>query len=123
MLPIARNTHTALDQIPQALREAGSGMGMTRMQLLARVEVPLALPVILAGVRTSAVQAVGNTVVTALIGAGGLGIFIFQGLGQFASDMILLGTLPVIAMAVVVDAAMAALVRLLTPRALRGARA
>jgi osmoprotectant transport system permease protein len=123
MLPIARNTHTGLDQIPQALREAGFGMGMTRLELLARVEVPLALPVILAGVRTSAVQAVGNTVVTALIGAGGLGIFIFQGLGQFASDMILLGTLPVIAMAVVVDAVMAALVRLLTPRALRGAAA
>jgi osmoprotectant transport system permease protein len=120
MLPIARNTFTALSQIPIALREAGTGMGMTRGQLLARVELPLALPLILAGVRTAAVQSVGNTVVTALIGAGGLGVFIFQGLGQYASDMILLGTLPVIAMAVVTDMIMGGLVRLITPRPLRG---
>jgi osmoprotectant transport system permease protein len=123
MLPIARNTFTALAQIPEALREAGMGMGMTRRQLFARVEVPLALPLILAGVRTAAVQAVGNTVVAALIGAGGLGIFIFQGLGQYATDMILLGTIPVIAMAVIVDMLMGGLVLLLTPRALREAGA
>jgi osmoprotectant transport system permease protein len=120
MLPIARNTYTALAQIPASLRDAGRGMGMTRGQLLVRVEVPLALPLILAGVRTAAVQAVGNTVVAALIGAGGLGIFIFQGLGQYAADMILLGTLPVIAMAVVTDMMMGGLVRLVTPRPLRG---
>ena len=119
MLPIARNTFTGLEQIPASLRDAGAGMGMTRGQLLARVEVPLALPLILAGVRTAAVQAVGNTVVTALIGAGGLGVFIFQGLGQYASDMILLGTLPVIAMAVLTDMLMGGLVRAVTPRPLR----
>jgi osmoprotectant transport system permease protein len=123
MLPIARNTFTALSQIPASLRDAGKGMGMTRGQLLARVEVPLALPLILAGVRTAAVQAVGNTVVAALIGAGGLGVFIFQGLGQYAADMILLGTLPVIAMAVIVDMLMGGLVRLLTPKPLREAAA
>ncbi len=120
MLPIARNTFTALSQIPASLREAGKGMGMTRRQLLARVELPLALPLILAGVRTAAVQSVGNTVVAALIGAGGLGVFIFQGLGQYAADMILLGTLPVIAMAVVTDMMMGGLVRLTTPKPLRG---
>ena len=120
MLPIARNTFTGLEQIPASLRDAGAGMGMTRRQLLARVEVPLALPLILAGVRTAAVQAVGNTVVTALIGAGGLGVFIFQGLGQYASDMILLGTIPVIAMAVLTDMLMGGLVRAVTPRPLRG---
>jgi osmoprotectant transport system permease protein len=119
MLPIARNTYTALAQIPASLRDAGRGMGMTRGQLLARVEVPLALPLILAGVRTAAVQAIGNTVVAALIGAGGLGVFIFQGLGQYAADMILLGTLPVIAMAVIVDMLMGGVVRLITPRPLR----
>jgi osmoprotectant transport system permease protein len=119
MLPIARNTYTGLEQIPASLRDAGAGMGMTRAQLLARVEVPLALPLILAGVRTAAVQAVGNTVVTALIGAGGLGVFIFQGLGQFAADMILLGTLPVIAMAVLTDMVMGGLVRAVTPKPLR----
>jgi osmoprotectant transport system permease protein len=121
MLPIARNTFTALAQIPESLRDAGKGMGMTRGQLLIRVEVPLALPLILAGVRTAAVQAVGNTVVAALIGAGGLGVFIFQGLGQYAADMILLGTLPVIAMAVIIDMLMGGLVRLLTPKPLREA--
>lgn len=119
MLPIARNTYTGLEQIPASLRDAGKGMGMTHGQLLARVEVPLALPLILAGVRTAAVQSVGNTVVTALIGAGGLGVFIFQGLGQFASDMILLGTLPVIAMAVLTDMLMGGLVRAVTPKPLR----
>jgi osmoprotectant transport system permease protein len=121
MLPIARNTFTALAQIPESLRDAGKGMGMTRGQLLIRVEVPLALPLILAGVRTAAVQAVGNTVVAALIGAGGLGVFIFQGLGQYAADMMLLGTLPVIAMAVIIDMLMGGLVRLLTPKPLREA--
>jgi osmoprotectant transport system permease protein len=123
MLPIARNTFTALAQIPESLRDAGKGMGMTRGQLLTRVEVPLALPLILAGVRTAAVQAVGNTVVAALIGAGGLGVFIFQGLGQYAADMILLGTLPVIAMAVIIDMLMGGLVRLITPKPLREAAA
>jgi osmoprotectant transport system permease protein len=123
MLPIARNTFTALAQIPASLRDAGKGMGMTRGQLLARVEVPLALPLILAGVRTAAVQSVGNAVVAALIGAGGLGVFIFQGLGQYAADMILLGTLPVIAMAVIVDMLLGGLVRLITPKPLREAAA
>ena len=123
MLPIARNTLTALAGIPPAARDAGRGMGMTRGQLLGRVEIPLALPVILAGVRTAAVQSIGNAVVTALIGAGGLGVFIFQGLGQYAADLILLGTLPVIAMAVAADQLLGGLVRLVTPRPLRGAEA
>ncbi len=119
MLPVARNAYTALHGISASLRETGTGMGMSRGQLLLRVEVPMAAPVILAGVRTAAVQAVGNVVVTALIGAGGLGVFIFQGLGQYAMDMILLGTLPVIAMAILTDILMGGLVRLLTPRPLR----
>jgi osmoprotectant transport system permease protein len=121
MLPIARNTYVALAQIPASLREAGRGMGLTGGQLLARVEVPLAIPVIMAGVRTAMVQTIGNTVVAALIGAGGLGVFIFQGLGQFAADMILLGTLPVIAMAVLTDVLMGGLVRAITPKPLREA--
>ena len=121
MLPIARNTFTALSQVPASARDAGRGMGMTRGQLLARVEVPLALPVLLAGVRTATVQSIGNTVVTALIGAGGLGVFIFQGLGQYAADMILLGTLPVIVMAVAADMLMGGLVRAVTPKPLRTA--
>lgn len=121
MLPIARNTYAALSGVPAPLRDAGTGMGMTRIQLLLRVEIPLAAPVIFSGMRTAAVQAVGNAVVAALIGAGGLGVFIFQGLGQYATDLILLGTLPVIAMAILTDTVMGLIVRVLTPRPMRGA--
>jgi osmoprotectant transport system permease protein len=68
-----------------------------------RVVLPLAWPAILAGIRVATVQTVGNTVVAALIGAGGLGTFIFQGLGQTAMDLVLLGTLPVVALALAAD--------------------
>ena len=68
-----------------------------------QVKVPLAWPAVLAGIRVATVQTVGNTVVAALIGAGGLGTFIFQGLGQTAMDLVLLGTLPVVALALAAD--------------------
>ncbi len=95
-------------------------MGMNRSQLLRRVEAPLAAPLILTGVRTAAVQAVGNTAVAALIGAGGLGQFIFQGLGQAASDLIILGAVPIILLALVIDAVMQIIIRLATPKGLSG---
>jgi osmoprotectant transport system permease protein len=78
-------------------------MGMTGRQLFWRVEVPLALPVLLAGLRIVTVQAIGLAVVAALIGAGGLGTFVFEGLGQYATDLVLLGALPAIAMALAAD--------------------
>ncbi len=120
LLPIARNAHAGLRSLERAALEAGRGMGMSGWQLLASVEVPLALPVVLSGVRTALVQAIGNASIAALIGAGGLGIVIFQGLGQAAPDLILLGTIPVIALAVIADRLMEALVRLATPRGMRG---
>ncbi|MCF7935176.1 MAG: ABC transporter permease [Synergistales bacterium] len=116
LLPIVRNTYAAFDSVPPFLKQAGRGMGMNVVQLFGRVEVPLALPVVLAGVRTSAVQAVGNTAVAALIGAGGLGSFIFQGLGEAAPDLILLGALPIILLAVLVDRGMQLATRLVSPR-------
>ena len=76
---------------------------MSRTQLFFKVELPLAMPVVITGIRISGVQAVGNTAVAALIGAGGLGQFIFQGLGEAAPDLILLGALPTVALALVVD--------------------
>jgi osmoprotectant transport system permease protein len=94
---------TALDEIPAAVLDAGRGMGMSSFQLGTRVVLPLAWPAILAGIRVATVQTVGNTVVAALIGAGGLGTFIFQGLGQTAMDLVLLGTLPVVALALAAD--------------------
>ena len=111
--PIARSTLTALDHLDAAVIDAGKGLGMTRGQLLARVQVPLALPVVLAGVRMASVQTVGNTVVAALIGAGGLGSLVFSGLGQFAPDLILLGALPVVALALGLDLLWAGGLRLL----------
>ncbi len=103
LLPIVRNTVIGLASVPFSAFDAGRGMGMSPRQLFRRVEWPLALPHVLTGLRTASVQAVGNTAVAALIGAGGLGIMIFQGLGQAAPDLILLGVLPLILMAIVVD--------------------
>ena len=93
-------------------------MGLRRPEVCRRGEAPLAAPLGLEGLRIEAVQAVGNAAVAALIGAGGLGHFIFQGLGQAAPDLILLGALPIIGLALVVDAVMRIFVRLATPKGL-----
>jgi osmoprotectant transport system permease protein len=95
-------------------------MGMSRAQVFRKIEVPLAAPLILEGVRTASVQSVGLAAVAALIGAGGLGWFIFQGLGQVATDLILLGAIPIIILALIVDAVMRAIIKLVTPKGLTG---
>ena len=84
-------------------------MGMTRRQLFWRVRVPLALPVLLSGLRVTTVQVIGLAVVAALIGAGGFGALVFQGLSSSALDLVLLGVLPVLALAMLADAALALL--------------
>jgi osmoprotectant transport system permease protein len=116
LLPIVRNTYTSLKVIDPAVVDAARGMGMNKLQLLMQVEVPLSIPIIMSGIRTSMVQAIGNTTVAALIGGGGLGTFVFQGLGQAVPDLILLGALPVILLAVIVDKVMQLLIGTLTPR-------
>ena len=103
LLPVVRSTVAAFGGVDPAVLDAGRGMGMTRRQLFWRAELPLAAPVLLAGLRIVMVQAVGLAVVAALIGAGGLGTFVFQGLGQYAGDLILLGALPTIALALAAD--------------------
>jgi osmoprotectant transport system permease protein len=103
LLPVARSTAAGLGGIEPAIVDAARGMGMTRRQILWRVEAPLAAPVLLAGLRIVTVQAIGLTVVAALIGAGGLGSFVFEGLGQDAADLVLLGALPAILMALAAD--------------------
>ncbi|HPA00277.1 MULTISPECIES: ABC transporter permease [Mesotoga] len=118
LLPIVRNTYSSLKVIPADTVEAARAMGMSRLQVLGKVEIPISLPVVLAGVRTAAVQAVGNTTMAALIGAGGLGVFVFQGLGQAAMDLVLLGALPIVALALIVDSLMQLLIAILTPRGL-----
>jgi osmoprotectant transport system permease protein len=121
LLPIVRNTYVGLRQVDPATIDAGLGMGMTRPRIFRKLELPLAAPLILEGVRTAAVQAVGLATVAALIGAGGLGWFIFQGLGQAADDLIILGALPIIGLALIVDAVMRNVVRQATPKGLREA--
>ncbi|MEE9365073.1 MAG: ABC transporter permease, partial [Dehalococcoidales bacterium] len=116
LLPIVRNTFVGLRQLDPAVIDAGLGMGMSRPQVFRRLEVPLAAPLVLEGVRMASVQAVGLAAVAALIGAGGLGWFIFQGLGQAAPDLIILGAIPIIVLALVVDAVMRTVVRASTPK-------
>lgn len=103
MLPLARNTVEGLAGVAPAALEAGRGLGMTPRQLLWRVELPLALPVILAGLRVAAIQTVGLAAVAALIGAGGLGAIMFGGLFADALDLVLLGVVPIVALALAVD--------------------
>jgi osmoprotectant transport system permease protein len=103
LLPIVRNAHAGFSGIDGAVVETAAGMGMTGRQIFWRVELPLASPVLLAGVRIVVVQAIGLTVVAALIGAGGLGTFVFQGLGQYALDLVLLGAIPTVLLALGAD--------------------
>lgn len=109
LLPMTRNTFVALDEVPADVIDAARGMGMSSSQVFLQVRMPLALPVMLEGIRITMVQAIGLAAVAALIGAGGLGTFVFQGLGQAAMDLVLLGALPIIAMALLADALLSVL--------------
>jgi osmoprotectant transport system permease protein len=119
LLPIVRNTYTGLKGVDPATLDAARGMGMTRAQCFWRVEVPVALPAILAGLRTAAVLLIGLTALSSLIGAGGLGKFIFQGLGSAVEDLVLLGALPVLGLAVLTDALLRRLEPALVSKGLR----
>jgi osmoprotectant transport system permease protein len=103
LLPIVRNSVAGIAGVDPAVVDAARGMGMTGRQLFWRVEFPLALPLLFAGLRIVTVQAVGLAVIAALIGAGGLGSFVFEGLGQYAADLVLLGALPAILLALAAD--------------------
>ncbi|PXF33069.1 hypothetical protein WH50_00635 [Pokkaliibacter plantistimulans] len=112
LLPITRNTFVALQEVPAQVLDAARGMGMAPMQIFLAVRLPLALPVIIEGIRITLIQAIGLTSVAALIGAGGLGTFIFQGLGQAAMDLVLLGAIPTIVLALLADVLLGLLTRL-----------
>ncbi|MCZ4344810.1 ABC transporter permease [Devosia neptuniae] len=108
LLPIVSNTVVGLQSVSPAAIDAARGMGMTDFQRLRAVELPLAFPVILTGIRIVLVQNIGLTTIAALIGGGGFGVFVFQGIGQTAMDLVLLGAVPTVALAfaaaVVLDA-------------------
>ncbi|MGO4571954.1 ABC transporter permease [Microvirga sp. 2TAF3] len=99
LLPVVANTVVGLDQVPAPVVDAARGMGMSRRQRLMQVKLPLAFPIILTGIRIVLVQNLGLATVAALIGGGGFGTFIFQGVGQTAMDLVLLGAIPTVALA------------------------
>jgi osmoprotectant transport system permease protein len=103
LLPIIRNTYIGINSIDPAIKEAGIGMGMTDQQLLLQVEIPLALPVILAGVRVATVISVGIATIAAAIGGGGLGVFIFRGISTVNNELILAGAVPAAVIALSAD--------------------
>ncbi|MFO7803103.1 MAG: ABC transporter permease [Desulfovermiculus sp.] len=118
-LPILRNTHIAIKSVDPHMIEAGRGMGMSNWQILFKVELPLALPIILAGLRNSIVLLIGIAAIAALIGAGGLGVPIFRGLRTARYDLIVIGGVTVSIFALIIDGFMTLLERWITPRGLK----
>ncbi|HEV2677530.1 MAG TPA: ABC transporter permease [Aliidongia sp.] len=119
-LPIIRNTYTAIMNVDPALREAARGMGMTTLQRLWQVELPLALPVIVSGVRNAVVMNIAVAAIATYIGAGGLGTFIARGISQTDIRQLITGALAVSLLAIVADALLLFLQRVLTSPGLRG---
>jgi osmoprotectant transport system permease protein len=103
LLPILRNTLLGILGVDPAVRESAVAMGMTRNQVLWQVELPLALPAILAGLRIATVATIGTATIAAAIGAGGLGVFIFRGIASVDTSTVLAGAVPAAAMALVAD--------------------
>lgn len=103
LLPILRNTYLGVVGVDENIVDAAKGMGMTKTQSILKVEVPLAAPVIMAGVRLSAVYVVAWATLASYIGAGGLGDLIFSGLNNYNPNLIIFGTIPVTALALIVD--------------------
>lgn len=103
LLPVIRNTYTGITGVSPAIREASRGMGMSSVQSLAKVEIPIAVPMILSGIRIAFVTALGTAVIGVLIGSGGLGYIIYSGIQSQDWGMILKGTLPVVALSLIVQ--------------------
>jgi osmoprotectant transport system permease protein len=122
LLPIVRATIVGITGVDRSVREAGVAMGMTARQLLRLVELPLALPSIVSGIRVAAVVGVGSATIAAAIGAGGLGQYIYRGLSMVDTTVILAGAIPAALLALLVDGGLLWLERQLTPRGRRGSR-
>jgi len=116
LLPLIRNTYTGIRGVDPAVVEAGRGMGLTDRQLLFQVELPLAVSVILSGVRVAVVISVGLATIAAAIGAGGLGEFIFRGLAMVNNQLILAGAIPAAALALLADTSLGWLEKRLRPQ-------
>lgn len=119
LLPIVRNTYIGITEVEASLIEAGRGMGMTRSQILWKVELPLARTVIMAGIRTATVLTIGVATLATFIGAGGLGDLIMRGVDMIDTPLILVGAIPAALLAIAFDALLGWLDKSLTPRGLR----
>ena len=117
--PILINTYTAIRQVDPDIVDAARGMGMTALEIVRKVKLPIALPVISAGVRTAAVQVVSGAVLAAYIGGGGLGDFITAGIAMMALPQLLVGAIPATLLSLGTDALFASIQRALTPAGLR----
>ena len=115
LLPLIRNTYAGINGVDRSVVEAGRGMGMTDRQLLFQVELPLALGVIIAGVRVATVISVGLATIAAAIGAGGLGEYIFRGLAMVNNQLILAGAIPAAVLALLADVSLGWLEKRLSP--------
>ncbi|MCL2608375.1 MAG: ABC transporter permease [Treponema sp.] len=122
LLPIVKNTFTGLSTINTEMIEAAKGIGMTRLQILLKVKMPLALPMIMAGIRISAVTSVGLVTIAAFIGAGGLGLTIYTGISMVNPTMVLAGAIPACLLALLVDFVASLIERIVTPKCFRGGK-
>jgi len=116
LLPILRNAYLGMTGVDPTLVDAAKGMGMSTGQVIRKIQLPLAIPVIMAGIRLSAVYVVAWTTIAAYIGGGGLGEFIFNGLQTYRQDLIFGGTIPVIIIAIVMDFVAGYLEKKLSPK-------
>ncbi|WDZ94716.1 ABC transporter permease [Herbaspirillum sp. WKF16] len=116
LLPIMRNTYLALDNIEAGIKEAGIGIGMTFWQRLRMVDLPLAVPVILGGVRTAVVMNIGVMAIAAVIGAGGLGVLILHAISQSNMQKLVVGAVMISVLAIIADTLLQRLQKILTPK-------
>lgn len=119
LLPIIKNTYIGITNVDPAAIEAGKGMGMKNHEILGLVEIPLALPVIMGGIRISTVINIGTATIASLIGAGGLGDFIFKGISMANTNYLLGGAIPTALLALLIDALLGSFEYHITPKGLR----
>ena len=116
LMPIMRNTYVGLTDVNPDTIDSARGLGMTKMQLILKVDIPLAMPVIMSGIRLSAIYVIAWATLASYIGAGGLGDFIFNGLSLYQPDLIFGGTIPVIILALLADYLLGQLEKKLSPK-------
>ncbi|MFZ4450969.1 ABC transporter permease [Salibacterium aidingense] len=119
LLPVLRNVYTGISEVDTSIINAGKGMGMTEWQILWTIQLPIALPVIMAGIRTATILIIGLATIAAFIGAGGLGEIIFRGVSLMRNELILAGAIPAALLALFVDFCLKMVENLVTPKGLK----